>query len=120
MNKHQIETLLSSFTGSDVSSPFGPDALVYKVKGKMYALVSQNEDIARVTVKCKPEDGEVLVSQFDSISPGYYMNKRHWITIKLCGEVDSTLLTDLAHHSYQLVVAKLKKVERESLLINSD
>ncbi|KMV30985.1 MmcQ/YjbR family DNA-binding protein [Photobacterium swingsii] len=117
MNKHQVETLLSSFAGSDVSSPFGPDALVYKVKGKMYALVSQNEDIARVTLKCKPEDGEVLISQFESISPGYYMNKRHWITIKLCGEVDSNILMDLAHHSYQLIVAKLKKSERTALLI---
>ena len=118
MNKQQLESLLIAFTGADSSNPFGPEALIYKVKGKMYALVSQNEEIPRVTLKCKPEDGEVLVAQFESISPGYYMNKRHWITIKLDGEINQTMLADLAHESYQLVVAKLKKSDRESLFMN--
>ncbi|MCW8889903.1 MAG: MmcQ/YjbR family DNA-binding protein [Sedimenticola sp.] len=115
MDKQTIESLLSQFSGAESSYPFGPDALVFKVMGKMFALVSQNEATPRVTLKCVPAEGEVLVSQFDSVTPGYYMNKKHWITLSLAGDLPDTMLTDLAAASYKLVVSKLTKADKQRL-----
>ena len=80
MKKDKLEKHLSTYKGSEGSYPFGPEALVFKVGGKMFALVSQGEETPRVTLKCAPADGEVLVNEYESIIPGYYMNKKHWIT----------------------------------------
>ncbi len=115
MKKGKLEKYLSGLKGSEGVYPFGPDALVFKVMGKMFALVSQKEKIPRVTLKCSPADGEMLVSQYDSVVPGYYMNKKHWITISLTGELPDEMLTDLANGSYELVVSKLTKAERNKL-----
>ena len=115
MKKTKFEKYLLRFNGSDSSYPFGPEALVFKVMGKMFALVSQKEKTPRVTLKCAPADAEVLVSEFESIIPGYYMNKKHWITISLTGEVSDEMITDLANGSYKLVVSKLTKADRNKL-----
>lgn len=115
MKKDKLEKYLSKLKGSEGVYPFGPDALVFKIMGKMFALVSQNEEIPRVTLKCSPADGEMLVSQYDSVVPGYYMNKKHWITISLTGELPDEMLVDLTDDSYELVVSKLPKAERNKL-----
>ena len=115
MNKEQIEKYLSSFKAGEASYPFGPEALVYKVMGKMYALVSQKEEPSRVTLKIDPPDGEVLVSQDESVSPGYYMNKRHWITISLTDQLALEIIKDLSKKSYELAVSKLTKKDKENL-----
>ena len=115
MEKDKLEDYLSKLKGSEGSYPFGPEALVFKVMGKMFALVSQQEEPPRVTFKCAPADAEVLVNQYDSVTPGYYMNKKHWITISLIGEVSDDVLVDLANGSYELVVNKLTKANRKEL-----
>lgn len=115
MGKGKLEKYLSKLKGSESSYPFGPEALVFKVMGKMFALVSQQEEPPRVTFKCAPANAEVLVSQYDSIIPGYYMNKKHWITISLTGELSDEMLVDLANASYELVVSKLTKANRKEL-----
>ena len=115
MDKNKVEEFLSDMKGGESSYPFGPEALVYKVMGKMYALVSQQEEVPRVTLKVNPPDGEVLVGQYESITPGYYMNKKHWITISLNGEVATETIRDLSEKSYELVVGKLTKKDREKL-----
>ena len=115
MKKEKLEKYLLQLKGSEAGYPFGPEALVFKVMGKMFALVSQQEAIPRVTLKCAPADGEILVSQFDSVVPGYYMNKKHWITISLNGELSEEMLTDLADRSYELVVSKLTRADRKRL-----
>ncbi len=115
MDKKQLEEYLSEFKGAEGSFPFGPEALVFKVMGKMFSLVSQKEEIPRVTLKCNPADGEVLVSQYKSITPGYYMNKKHWITISLNGELPSAMIKDLSGQSYELVVKNLTKKDRDIL-----
>lgn len=115
MNKDNLEKYLGGFNGSEQSFPFGPEALVFKVMGKMFALVSQGDDIPRVTLKCDPTDGAHMVGQFDSVVPGYYMNKKHWITISLTGELPEEMLTDLARGSYERVVKALTKKDREKL-----
>jgi len=115
MKKEQLEKHLSKLKGADGSYPFGPEALVFKVMGKMFALVSQKEEIPRITLKCAPADGEVLVSQFESVVPGYYMNKKHWITISLTGELPDEMLIDLSNGSYELVVSRLTKADKNTL-----
>ena len=113
--KGKIEKYLSSLKGSNSSKPFGPDALVFKVMDKMFALVSQKEETPRITLKCDPADGVVLVSHFESVVPGYHMNKKHWITVSLKGDVPIGMMTDLASKSYELVVSKLTKAEKKKL-----
>lgn len=115
MRKNKLEKTLSTLKGSEGSFPFGPEALVFKVKGKMFGLVSQKDKIPRVTLKCAPADGEFLVSQFESVIPGYYMNKKHWITISLTGEIPDEMLIDLVNGSYDLVVSKLTKADKYKL-----
>ncbi len=115
MNKEKLENYLQSFKGSESSFPFGPDALVFKVMGKMFALVTQDEEIPRVNLKCIPEDGALLVDQFEAITPGYHMNKKHWITIYLNGEVPEEMIVDLAEMSYRLVVDRLTRKEKSRL-----
>lgn len=115
MNQIEIEEYLSNFQGSESSFPFGPEALVYKVMGKMFALVSQGEEVPRATLKCNPDDAAMLVGQHESIVPGYYMNKKHWITISLINELPKEMLCELAKDSYSLVVSKLTKKDKTTL-----
>ena len=80
----------------------------------MFAFVSQ-DDQPSVTFKCAPEDGELLVGQFAAVRPGYHMNKRHWLTISLSGDLPDELLFGLAEDSYRLVVKGLPKIVRAEL-----
>jgi predicted DNA-binding protein (MmcQ/YjbR family) len=113
--RSEIETYLSRLQGAESSYPFGPEVLVFKVMNKMFALVSQLEEPARVTLKCQPADAEILVAHYESIVPGYHMNKRHWITITLSEELPDQLLNDLTNGSYRLVIAGLPRKQREKL-----
>ncbi len=115
MKKETLKTHLLTLKGSEESYPFGPEASVFKVMGKMFALVSEKEGNSIVTVKCVPLDGEILVDQFESIVPGYYMNKKHWITVSLTDEIPEDMLVDLVNKSYELVVSKLTKANKISL-----
>ncbi len=115
MKIETLNQLLSELNGSESSYPFGPEALVYKVMSKMFALVCEKESGSQVTLKCTPADGESLVALYDSVSPGYYMNKKHWITILLDGELPDEVMIDLVNGSYQLVVSKLTKANRKRL-----
>ena len=115
MHKETLENYLSKFRKAEAGFPFGPEAMVFKVMGKMFALVSQDEKIPRVTLKCKPADAEVLTSQFESIVPGYHMNKKHWITISLNGEIPEEMILDLADGSYNLVTSKLTRADKNRL-----
>ncbi len=119
MQKDDIEIYLSNFSKSESSYPFGPEALVYKIMGKIFALVAQGSEKLRVTFKCTPADGETLINHFQAITPGYHMNKRHWITIDLDSDVDINMLKDLASRSYDLVVSKLTKAEKSQLGLDS-
>lgn len=114
VERDDLEAHLAGFPGAAASYPFGPDALVYKVRGKMFALVEQGEP-SSVTLKCVPEDGELLVSQFAAVKPGYHMNKRHWLTIALDGDVSEAMLVGLMGDSYRLVVRGLPKAVRVEL-----
>jgi predicted DNA-binding protein (MmcQ/YjbR family) len=95
--------------GAEETTPFGPDVLVYKVGGKMFALTVPDEFPPRINLKCDPERSEILRDEYESIIPGYHMNKRHWNTLILDGSLPTKLVNELIDHSYQLVAASLPK-----------
>ncbi|MDP9256138.1 MAG: MmcQ/YjbR family DNA-binding protein [Actinomycetota bacterium] len=89
--------------GADLSYPFGPQAAVFKVGGKIFAIVGLERTPAQVTLKCDPEHGELLRAQHAAISAGYHMNKRHWITVTLDGSLAATMIEELIEDSFDLV-----------------
>ncbi|MEO0556947.1 MAG: MmcQ/YjbR family DNA-binding protein [Bacteroidota bacterium] len=95
--------------------PFGPDTLVFKVQGKLFALTNVEWVESAVNLKCDPERAVELREQYAGIRPGYHMNKRHWNTVELRADVPGDLLRQLVDHSYDLVVAGLPKRLRDEL-----
>ncbi len=88
----------------------------YMVDGKMFAAtLDDREGRPVVSLKLDPLEGEFLRGQYPDIAPGYYMNKRHWNSVRLDGEVPDDLLQELVEKSYQLVLGGLTKKERVSL-----
>lgn len=106
--------------GATLEYPFGPEAAVFKVAGKMFALVAADGPPDYATLKAVPAEGEALRAQYDFIREGYYMNKRHWITVDLEPEAPSDLVEGLVADSYDLVVSKLPKRIRTELGAGSD
>ena len=92
--------------------PFGPDTLVFKVGGKMFALASLDDVPPRVNLKCDPERALDLRDRYEEITPGYHMNKKHWNTIELSGGVLAAELRQMIDDSYDLVAASLPKKRR--------
>lgn len=95
--------------GSGESTPFGPDVLVFKVGGKVFALTDPSGFPPRLNLKCDPGRAVQLRAEFAGIIPGYHMNKKHWNTVVLDGSLPSELVADLIDHSYDLVVASLPR-----------
>jgi len=95
--------------------PFGPDVEVYKVKEKMFATLGYEDGLARINLKCEPGEALILRDMFDSVQPGYHMNKKHWNTVLLDGSVPSKEVERQIDKSYALVVKKLPKTVRGSL-----
>ena len=92
--------------GAELSHPFGEQAAVYKVAGKIFAIIGVERSPLQLTLKCDPEHGEALRSEHPAIAPGYHMNKRHWITIALDGSLPATLIGELVEDSFDLVAPR--------------
>ena len=88
--------------------PFGPDTIVFKVKGKIFLLAGLGEEELSFNVKCDPELAIELRELYPSVQPGYHMNKKHWNTIIVDGSVPSAEIRKWIDHSYGLVAAKAK------------
>lgn len=104
-----------SLPGAEETTPFGPEALVYKVGGKMFAVTVPEDYPARINLKCDPERAIELRDEHKAIKPGWHMNKRHWNTVVLDGSLPPKLVRELVEHSYQLVLDALPKKAREQL-----
>lgn len=115
MNAEDFRACCLSFPHAEEGQPFGPDVIVYKVGGKMFALLSPDDIPASANLKCDPSRALELRDQYDAIQPGYHMNKRHWNTLTLDGSLPAALVRELAAHSYQLVAASLPRKTREAL-----
>lgn len=108
-------TYLQHFPGAEETFPFGPQHLVFKVRGKMYALLAFDEIPPRLSLKCDPDRAVQLRDRFPAVQPAYHMNKRHWNMVAIDGSVPAEYLQEMIDHSYALVVAKLLKSQREEL-----
>ncbi|RAL20256.1 MmcQ-like protein [Lujinxingia litoralis] len=95
--------------------PFDATTLAMRVMGKIFLLMDLEKVPASVNLKCEPERALELRARFEAVTPGYHMNKRHWNTIMLAGDVRPELMRELVEHSYDRVVAGLKKAEREHI-----
>lgn len=95
--------------------PFGSDVLVPKIKGKMFATLSMSNEVAHMNLKCEPNQAQELRDLFESVKPGYHMNKKHWNTVILDNSIPNGEIERMIDHSFALVVKKLKKSEREAL-----
>ena len=94
--------------------PFDDVTLVFKVMGKMFALIPVEPPLS-ISLKCDPILAEILRETYDAVQPGYHLNKRHWNTVVLDGSIDDGDLAHFIDHSYELVVAGLPKSVREKL-----
>jgi len=99
--------------GAEQTYPFGPEPIVMKVGGKMFALITDD----RISLKCDPVIAENLREQHAAITPGYHLNKKHWNTVHVDGSLPPDEITDMIDHSYELVLRSLSKAERNRILI---
>ncbi|MEM9079266.1 MAG: MmcQ/YjbR family DNA-binding protein [Verrucomicrobiota bacterium] len=97
------------------TTPFGPEALVYKVGGKMFALAGAKNVVGSMNLKGEPERNVELRDEWEAVTPGYHMNKKHWNTIVFDGSLPTSLVKGMIEESYRLVVAGLPKKVREGL-----
>ena len=111
MTHKELEEYLLGFSGSWLDYPFGEDTAVYKVghketgEGKIFALITQGSSPLRVSLKCDPVLAETLREKYETVIPGYHLNKKHWNTIICTGQLDNEEIKDLARLSYNLVTA---------------
>src|SRR5438270_11988067 len=101
--------------GATEGTPFGETVLVFKVAGKMFALVSLDEIPARANLKCDPDLALELRDRFEQVRPGYHMNKKHWNTVDIGNGVPDAELRKMIDQSYELVVKRLPRTTRPKL-----
>jgi predicted DNA-binding protein (MmcQ/YjbR family) len=100
--------------------PFGDEVAVFKVAGRMFAMVPLGEAPGSVSLKCDPGLAVGLRGRYAGITPGYHLNKRHWNTVTLDGSVPAAEVRELIDHSYDLVVAGLSRAQRDQLAPAAD
>jgi len=109
MTHKELEEYLLSFPNTWLDFPFGEGTGVYKIghkdtgQGKMFALIADGSKPLRVSLKCDPVLAETLREKYETIVPGYHLNKKHWNTIICSGQLDEEEIKDLVRLSYRLV-----------------
>ncbi|MFI6033208.1 MmcQ/YjbR family DNA-binding protein [Streptomyces sp. NPDC051315] len=113
MTPQRLRAFCLSFNAAVEDFPFGPEFSVFKVAGKLFALTALDARPLTVNLKCDPEDAVRLRAEHPGlIVPGWHMNKRHWNTVTVDGDLPDRLARELIEDSYDLVVAGLPRAER--------
>ena len=112
MSLVSLREFLLSLPGATEDTPFGPEFLVYRIAGKMFALVNWQAEPLTINLKCEPELALLLREIHPEVKPGWHMNKQHWNTVTLVEDLDTDLWQGWIEHSYQRVVAGLLKARR--------
>ena len=107
MNREDFREYCLTKPNATEGTPFGPDTLVFKVGGKIFALASLEEVPPRVNLKCDPERALDLRDRYESVQPGYHMKKRHWNTTEFTGEIPAAEIRSIIDHSYEPGLAAL-------------
>lgn len=103
MDHKTVEAYVLSMPNAVLEYPFGEGVAVYKVGDKMFALIEEKSDPVRISLKCDPQLAQILRERYESVMPGYHLNKKHWNTIILSGQLSWEEVTGLIVHSYNLV-----------------
>jgi len=98
-----VEEYLLSMPNAKLDYPFGENTAVYKVNDKMFALVTEKKLPVQISLKSDPLLAETLREKYETVMPGYHLNKKHWNTIVLTGQLSWDEIKDLIRHSYDLV-----------------
>jgi len=106
-----VEEYILSMPNAWLDYPFGEGVAVYKVgpqpdpghESKMFALISEGKQPVQLSLKCDPTLSKLLRDKYDEVMPGYHLNKKHWNTLVLSGQLTWGEVQDLIRHSYQLV-----------------
>ncbi|WP_338732715.1 MmcQ/YjbR family DNA-binding protein [Mangrovimonas cancribranchiae] len=118
MNIEQLYQYCHSKKAVTEHFPFDENTLVFKVAGKMFLLTSiKNWETGTpaINLKCDPDYAQELRAQYESVQPGYHMNKTHWNTVSLYKDLPSALIPKLIDHSYNLIIESLPKKVRNTL-----
>lgn len=100
--------------GATEELPFGPETLVFKVGGKLFALTPL-DTFESVNLKCDPARAVDLREQYDYVLPGYHMNKKHWNTVRIGTGATDAQLREWVDHSYDLILQSFSRARREAL-----
>jgi predicted DNA-binding protein (MmcQ/YjbR family) len=114
VNVRAARAYCAKLRGATLEYPFGPDVRVYKVCGKLFALLPEAAPWS-ISLKCDPVLARMLRANHPAITPGYHLNKTHWNTVALDGSVPAVLVREMIVGSYDLVVSKLTAAERRAL-----
>lgn len=114
MHIDEILQFCNQLKATEETFPFDKRTLVFKVKNKMYALVDIEEPVS-INLKCDPEEAIDLRERYPEIIPGFHMNKNHWNTVSLIGNLSNVHIQEMIVKSYELVVASLPKKLKDEL-----
>jgi predicted DNA-binding protein (MmcQ/YjbR family) len=118
MDHKTVEAYILSMPNAWLDYPFGENVAVYKIRaanqrkgdgndsgggGKMFALIREGKEPVQLSLKCDPQLAEVLRAKYDEIMPGYHLNKKHWNTLVLAGQLEWEEVQGLIRHSHELV-----------------
>jgi predicted DNA-binding protein (MmcQ/YjbR family) len=103
MTLKHLEELVLAMPNSRLEYPFGEGAAVYKVGDKMFAIIEEKSDPLRISLKCDPQLAVLLREKYETVLPGYHLNKKHWNTIICSGQLSEEQIKDFIIHSYTLV-----------------
>ncbi|MHA6628774.1 MmcQ/YjbR family DNA-binding protein [Pseudonocardia sichuanensis] len=115
MTPEELRAACLAFAGAGEEFPFDESTSVFKVAGKIFALGRLDGLPLRVSLKCDPDLAVQLRMSHPAVTAGYHLNKRHWNTVLLDGSVPDGLVREMIEDSYDLVVARLPKAQRERL-----
>jgi predicted DNA-binding protein (MmcQ/YjbR family) len=114
MNIETLRDYCLKQNGAEETMPFGDDTVVFKVGGKIFLLMGLTE-ANRFNVKCDPDLAIELRERYNEVQPGFHMNKTHWNTVFMDGNLTEKQLLEMIDHSYQLIVKSLPKKVQEAL-----
>jgi predicted DNA-binding protein (MmcQ/YjbR family) len=111
LDSRAVARYCRGFSGVTEGYPFSPEALVFKVGGRIFAIVADGS----VSLKCDPALALALREEFAAVTPGYHLNKRHWNSVRLDGSVADDVLREWIQDSHESAAAKLTRAERARL-----
>ena len=117
MDLKALRAYLLSRPGAVADHPFGPQPLVVKIGGKLFALVAEDATPLTISLKCEPAHAQFLRDSFAAVRPGYHLNKEHWNTVTLDGSIAEDGIHAMIDESYRLVVAGLSRAAQRRLAL---